>query len=199
MSDGKSGSLSGLLHEVNTPAQPIVKKVAVAPIVSRKLYNKPSIPEHYITIANSFLMTPDMTSPEHPQEVENASSKEMDPDSEQIPETRCICTLTHSSSVMIQCDSCKKWLHEDCVHLKNPKDADPFICIYCQYEIAKAVKSFVRQRLSVLNPMAQRLEIDMQSGRITQLQSVWNELGEIVNDIQDVLKMIPDSLHSEDE
>ena len=194
MSDLKSGSLSGLLHESSTPSQPVVKKVQATPIVSRKIYNKPSIPDHYLTIANSFLMTPDMTGPEDTQDGENGASEADEP----IPqETRCICSLTHSSSLMIQCDSCKKWLHDDCVHLKNSKDVETFICIYCQYEIAKAVKSFIKQRLSILAPMAQRLENGMHNGSLNELQNLWTELGDIVNDIQEVLNMIPSSLHSE--
>ena len=196
MSDFKGGSLSSLLHESSTPAQPIVKKVAATPIVSRKIYNKPSIPEHYITIANSFLMTPDMSSPDASQDSDLTNPEESEP----IPqETRCICSLTHSSSLMIQCDSCKKWLHDDCIHLKNSKEVETFYCIYCQYEIAKAVKSFIRQRLSILAPMARRLEMDIQSGILTQLPSLWAELQEIVNDIQDVLNMIPNALHSEND
>ena len=119
-------------------------------------------------------------------------------DVEVVQETRCICGLTHGSSVQIQCDSCLKWLHEDCVHLKNSKDTNPFICIYCQYEIAKSVKAYVRQRLASLLPKAQQLEADIQNGRPTQYMPIWNELSDIVNDIQEVLKLIPELLHSDD-
>ncbi|EAX87499.1 PHD-finger family protein [Trichomonas vaginalis G3] len=201
MSEEKNvSSLIGLLHNNAPPSTPVVKKIAAGPIISRKFTQKPQIPDNYLSIANAFLLTPDMTGPRE-SPIQNDSPEQVSDkgDVEVVQETRCICGLTHGSSVQIQCDSCQKWLHEDCVHLKNSKEADPFICIYCQYEIAKAVKAYVRQRLASLLPKAQQLEIEMQNGRITQYMPIWNELSDIVADIQEVLKLIPELLRSEDD
>ena len=185
------------MHDNAPPTTPIVKKVAAGPIVSKR-FTKPSIPENYLAIANAFLLTPDMAGPTDTPLSNEEQQKIDNEDVEVVQETRCICGLTHGSSVQIQCDSCLKWLHEDCVHLKNSKDTNPFICIYCQYEIAKSVKAYVRQRLASLLPKAQQLEADIQNGRPTQYMPIWNELSDIVNDIQEVLKLIPELLHSDD-
>ncbi|EAX94528.1 hypothetical protein TVAG_429700 [Trichomonas vaginalis G3] len=108
MSEEKpSSSLLNLLHDNAPPTTPIVKKIAAGPIVSRK-FNKPSIPENYLAIANAFLLTPDMTGPSDTPLSQDDQPKSENSEVEVVQETRCICGLTHGSSVQIQCDSCMK-------------------------------------------------------------------------------------------
>ena len=88
---------------------------------------------------------------------------------------------------MILCDSCKKWMHVNCVRLQNSQDVDPFVCIYCQYEMSKAIKSFVRAKLMNITQK-------IKEKRIQETTPVWNELLQTILDIQSVLRIVPQFL-----
>jgi hypothetical protein len=92
---------------------------------------------------------------------------------------------------MIQCDSCKKWLHEDCVRLQNSHEADPFICIFCQHELSRSIKSYLRTKTAAFPVLMQQLQSDFQYQAVSHSKSIWTDLLQIVNEAQDVLAMIP--------
>ena len=170
-----------------TPTPTIPKKIS--PSVQSRKISQNRLPEWQSTIATTFLLTPDMSCTDENVDMSNPEfqgdgTAEMDQITEET--TRCICNSPHESEVMIQCDSCKKWLHEDCVRLLNSKEADPFICIFCQHEMAKAVRAYVRRSLAGLAPILQRCQTDYQ----TQIPR-WSEITEIVKDTKDVLKILP--------
>ena len=176
MERGIANFLNNNSNEIN-PAK--VRTPATNSVLIKNFNKSPQ--EQYLALATTFFLTPDMM-----DAVDNSGGNETqmtdsnNPDVEIAPETRCICTLTHGSPLMIQCDSCKKWLHEDCVHLKNPKDANPFICIYCQYEMAKAVKQFIRRRILKLYPDITKLEGDPNFSN--KIHQIWDEITLIAKD-----------------
>ncbi|RMZ88353.1 hypothetical protein DV736_g4430, partial [Chaetothyriales sp. CBS 134916] len=45
--------------------------------------------------------------------------------------TRCVCNNPEPSTLMIQCDSCTKWLHSMCVGVHDQRLPDVYVCIYC--------------------------------------------------------------------
>jgi hypothetical protein len=100
---------------------------------------------------------------------------------------------------MIQCDSCKKWLHEDCVRLQNSREADPFICIFCQYQLAAAIKAYLRRKLVQFPVVLQNVQSTYQQETGTHSQALWNEMLAIVQDAQSVLSLIPMFLPSSEE
>ena len=184
-------SINNLLNDSNLTN---VKKQAT--VVSKKV-NNPKITDLYLQLSQAFLLTPDMTSTIISEKQNDNFQEENNSEVEPIPETRCICNLTHGSPLMIQCDSCKKWLHEDCVHLKNPKDADPFICIFCQHEISKSVKNFVRRKMKIIQNIVSKIEKENQSP--INLSNYWKEIQNIIDDTKNVLELIPTFLNSTEE
>ena len=167
-------------------APPVTKKVAPA-VLSRRVTSAVKLPEWQTNIATTFLMTPDMSCTNEDVDLANPEnqetvSAEMDQISEQT--TRCICNRQHESDVMIQCDCCKKWLHEQCIRLVNSNENDPFICIFCEHEMAKAVKTYVRKKIAVLIQIVQKYQADGQT-------LSWNDLLENIRDCQEVLRMVP--------
>ena len=186
-----------------TTVKPILKKPATpiinSAVVSRRVASVPRLPDWQYKLATTFLMTSDMSSTLDDVDMSDASNASPSTaETDQITEdtTRCICNSTHESEVMIQCDCCKKWLHEDCIKLQNSKESDPFICIFCQEEMSKAVKEYVRKKLAMFMPIVQKCQNDMQYMR--QTQNFWNEIMEIVKDALEVLDMIPMFLPTSD-
>lgn len=118
-------------------------------------------------LAAIFLMTPDMSCTDEDIDLFNPDNFEKpDPDqSNGDQEIRCICGCNHENDPMIQCDSCKKWLHSDCVPLKNFHDSG-FICIYCQAKIAKSIKQFYRQELISLIPQINQIYQNIQKNNL---------------------------------
>ncbi|RMZ81086.1 hypothetical protein DV738_g2517, partial [Chaetothyriales sp. CBS 135597] len=45
--------------------------------------------------------------------------------------TRCVCNNPEPSTLMIQCDSCAKWLHSICVGVHTLRHPKVYVCIYC--------------------------------------------------------------------
>ncbi|KAH0791552.1 PHD-finger family protein [Histomonas meleagridis] len=176
------------------PAMTVTKAIPQS-AQSRKI-STPKIPEWQYNLASTFLMTTDMTSTNSdidPTDPHNQTDNNIETDQITEDMTRCICNSNHESDVMILCDSCKKWLHVDCVRLQNSQDVDPFICIYCQYEMAKAVKSFVRKKLASVLPIVQRYQ------DACQPTPIWNDLLQAIRDTQEVMKMIPHFLPTSSE
>ena len=191
-----------LNHGATAPAPPAPTPGAAASggVVTKKIHsrkiNQNLLPDWQSNIATTFLMTPDMSCTDEDVDMSNPEFQgDGTPEMDQITEetTRCICNSPHESEVMIQCDSCKKWLHEDCVRLQNSREADPFICIFCQHEMAKAARAYVRRSLAnCLGPILQRCQTDY------QIPS-WTEIEEVVKDTNDVLKMLPMFLPTADD
>jgi hypothetical protein len=177
---------------------PVSKIVAPACEVRRR--EPPKLPEWQSNIATTFLLTADMSFADDEHDIEHPVDRAT-PDVDQITEetTKCICNSTHESEVMIQCDSCSKWLHEDCVKLQNSRESDPFICLYCQQELVKAVKLYMRKKLGEFKPILQKMRAEAHYRQGMRPTSIWHEILEIVKDSQEVLKMIPFFLPNNDE
>jgi hypothetical protein len=202
------GNSAVVLKKVVPQPQPespaLVKRVA--PVHSRKLLAH-KVPDWQGSLAHSFLLTPDYSFSDSevaclgfdclhfsdPCQNRSNGPSEIDQITEET--TRCICNSTHESEVMIQCDSCKKWLHEDCVRLQNSREVDPFLCIFCQYEMSTAVKGYLRKKMTAFGPILSRFggpDLGRGSG-------LWSELLEVVRDSQEVLRMIPSFLPATEE
>jgi hypothetical protein len=182
-----------------TTEPPAAKRIA--PIVQSRRAAAAKLPDWQIEFASAFLLTPDMScvddDAEQPDEVPPSAA----PDADVITEenTRCICNSTHESEVMIQCDTCKKWLHENCVRLQNSREADPFICIFCQFQLAKAIKAYLRRKLAQFPIIFQNVENTYQPETGTHSMALWNQMLEVVQEAQSVLSLIPMILPSSEE
>lgn len=183
---GTSKKMKNILIETNdsdnkncSDTQSTVKKVGVP---QSKKIQEPQLPSWEQNLAMTFLMTCNVSdSVEHKETI----NSEVEHISEEM--TRCLCNSNHESDVMILCDSCKKWMHVNCVRLQNSQDVDPFVCIYCQYEMSKAIKSFVRAKLMNITQK-------IKEKRIQETTPVWNELLQTILDIQSVLRIVPQFL-----
>ena len=103
---------------------------------------------------------------------------------------RCICQLKNETDDMIQCETCKNWLHAHCICLKNYKQVKSFICLYCQYNVAVTVRSFFTSQANkfknVLDQIANQSETQS-----TNNQPVVPPLLKMINEIERSLKVIP--------
>lgn len=46
--------------------------------------------------------------------------------------TRCVCTMADiPDQMMIQCESCNKWLHMQCVGLNPQRPPPVYVCVFC--------------------------------------------------------------------
>ncbi|KAI9850937.1 MAG: hypothetical protein M1838_004823 [Thelocarpon superellum] len=72
------------------------------------------------TISPTTITDPDLATPS------------TDRDSQASESTRCVCNAPDSGGyLMIQCDSCTKWLHVKCVGLSSTALPPVYVCIYC--------------------------------------------------------------------
>jgi hypothetical protein len=98
------------------------------------------------------------------------------------PDTiRCLCDSSHIADTMLQCDSCKLWMHGDCLHVTNSGDGSPFICLYCQQKISNAIRGYVRAQLQRLRPT------DME----TDLSDFWADTLRVIEEVKDLLQAVP--------
>lgn len=152
--------------------------------------------ETFDTLAELFLLAPDMSCTNQQLDMMNPANytKESAKKKQTKPsigsETRCICNSRHDSELMIQCDSCKKWLHSECVRLVNTEHVSPFICIFCQYKVAIAIKMNAKTSLQRFLPIIQQMH---QEERFKFLE-LSKEILEVIRDIQEILHMTPSFL-----
>ena len=125
--------------------------ISNSPVVNRRVIT-PKLPDWQYRLATTFLMTSDMSSTLDDIDLSDDNSNQITEDT-----TRCICNSTHESQVMIQCDCCKKWLHEYCIKLQNSREEDQFICIFCQEKLSRAVKEYIRKKLASFEPLVQKM------------------------------------------
>ena len=74
--------------------------------------------------------------------------------------------------------------------MQNSREEDQFICIFCQEELSRAVKDYIRKKLASFQPLVQKCQNELQYN-VRQTQNLWNEIMDVVKDAQEVLKMIP--------
>jgi hypothetical protein len=183
-----------------TTAPPVAKKLA--PCAQSRKVPAAKLPEWQIELASTFLLVPDMSCADDEDDLADPVAADgTPPETDVITEetTRCLCNSTHESEVMIQCDSCKKWLHEDCVRLQNSREADPFICIFCQYELSRSIKTYLRRKMAEFPVIMKRVQASFPFTTGSNSKPIWNEMLSIVQDAQSVLAMIPLFLPSTDE
>lgn len=179
-------------NNINNESGPSTKRIT--PQV-RKFHNNISqeIPEWQRKLAETYLLVPDM---ENTTDDTIDSSNDSEKFQPQISEDtiNCICRSTHDSEVMIQCDSCKRWMHMSCIRLEDSNEDETFICIYCQYQLAKAIKQYVRTKVAGLQTQLQPFLNDIQTCRIPQTQAVFAQLNDEIQQIQQTLQTIPSFL-----
>ena len=193
-----SGGLMGLLNE--TPAAANVTSTAITKRITPQTHKVKAptqvLPQWQNQLASAFLMTPDMTKDPLSEDV-----NEDNEDSESTLEdrTQCICGSTNESDVMIQCNSCKNWLHDEtCIRLQNADENDPFICLYCQYQLSKSVKRYVRNQFSSLLPIIQQLHQEAQAVPNPHPSVLYEQVNKTIAEIQEVLDLIPNYLPTPD-
>lgn len=113
--------------------------------------------------------------------------------------TRCIYNSTHERKVMTQCDSCKKWVHEDCVRWHNSRESDPFACIFCPYELARSIRNYLRKKVTEFLMVMQKVQRGFPYRSLSHSKPIWSEMLDIMQDVQSVLAMIPLFLPSSDD
>ena len=183
----KRHDLNDILSDLLNSTGPVKRRVAPEVQVRKRI--QPQIPEWQKTLAQTYLLVPDMGNTTDPN-LENENSKIYEqPISEET--ISCICRSTHESEIMLQCDSCKRWMHVTCVRLQDSQEDDTYICIFCQYQLSKAVKQYIRNKVSNLQDYLKPLVSDLQNYRIPQSQNIWKDLTEHINELQNVLQIIP--------
>ena len=183
----KRHDLNDILSDLLNSTGPVKRRVAPEVQVRKRI--QPQIPEWQKTLAQTYLLVPDMGNTTDPN-LENENSKIYEqPISEET--ISCICHSTHESEIMLQCDSCKRWMHVTCVRLQDSQEDDTYICIFCQYQLSKAVKQYIRNKVSNLQDYLKPLVSDLQNYRIPQSQNIWKDLTEHINELQNVLQIIP--------
>ncbi|KAI9741766.1 MAG: hypothetical protein M1834_000152 [Cirrosporium novae-zelandiae] len=58
--------------------------------------------------------------------------------------TRCICNRQGNDDLMIQCESCFKWLHAKCIGIDERNVPKVFVCIYCTGQTPMARNGRIR-------------------------------------------------------
>lgn len=103
---------------------------------------------------------------------------------------RCICKSKDKSDDMIQCDTCKNWLHAHCICLKNYKQVKSFICLYCQYNVAVTVRSFFTSQGKKFKNVLDQIATQQEKSD-TNDQPIVPPLLKVINEIERSLKVIP--------
>ena len=144
------------------PSQPILQQMSDEP--------------DFRALARVFLMTPDLSGTRDSNESAATGSGETD------RPVRCICQRPRATDEMIQCCSCRNWLHRGCVPVIG---ADQFICPFCQGRLAVAVKKFFQRRMcDVLDLVGYKITMDRGgewAGRATR----------IIDDTRKVMALVP--------
>ncbi|KAI9701146.1 MAG: hypothetical protein M1836_001815 [Candelina mexicana] len=102
----------------------------------------------YINVSPTTVTDPDIATPNSDQ------------DSQMSEGTRCVCKLTENEDrMMIQCDSCAKWLHIKCVGLHHERLPPVYVCIYCTGQTPNVRGGRVREPVrppAVSSPLAHK-------------------------------------------
>ncbi|KAF1844226.1 uncharacterized protein K460DRAFT_289323 [Cucurbitaria berberidis CBS 394.84] len=77
---------------------------------------------HYDPFTNSFNASPN---------TDGLTTPSTDRSSRSSESTRCVCNGVDDGQPMVQCESCNKWLHMDCVGLNANNLPPVFVCIFC--------------------------------------------------------------------
>ncbi|OHS93132.1 PHD-finger family protein [Tritrichomonas foetus] len=153
--------------------------------------------ETLATMAQVVPLIPDLSCTDEDIDMSLPSNSRAPPVSKgKIRNVRCICTSKHQSDVMIQCDSCKNWLHSSCIQLENSKDVSPFVCIYCQYNVATTVRSFITSQALKFRTVLEQF-INEPDNSYKSMKPVVPSLFKMVKEIEQSLKMIPEFLPSD--
>lgn len=63
--------------------------------------------------------------------TENLTTPSTDRSSLSTESTRCVCHGTDESQPMVQCESCEKWLHMNCLGFKSSTLPAVYVCVFC--------------------------------------------------------------------
>ena len=106
---------------------------------------------------------------------------------------RCICNSKHVNDVLIQCDSCKNYLHLNCLQLENQNDVKSFVCIYCQHNVTTTVRSFLLNQSDKLNSMIDNF-LEMPDNAYSSAKHEIAPFMDMIKEIEGTLKKIPEFL-----
>lgn len=103
---------------------------------------------------------------------------------------RCTCKSKDKANEMIQCDTCKNWLHVKCTCLKNYKQVKSFICLYCQYDVAVTVRSFFTSQANKFKNVLDQISSQQETANLND-RPIVPPLLKMINEIERSLKVIP--------
>jgi hypothetical protein len=84
--------------------------------------NSPHGHGHYDPYSNSFNGSPNTDGLTTPSTDRSSISSES---------TRCVCNRHDDGQPMVQCESCKNWLHMICVGLNTANLPPVYVCVFC--------------------------------------------------------------------
>ena len=136
-----------------------------------------SDPGDFRELARTFLLTRDMSATYEHKDMLNRENwpAEIEPP----VRVRCVCLSTLESDDMFQCLSCKNWLHQRCVNIRNVSNA---VCPFCQYRLARAVKAFFNRQIFDVYGLVR--QVGANPGQLEKAQAV-------LADMMDVLALVP--------
>jgi len=70
--------------------------------------------------------------------------------------TRCVCNRHDEGQPMVQCESCKNWLHMVCVGLKAANLPPVYVCVFCTGQTPVARGGRVRGPVSFDSPLTHK-------------------------------------------
>lgn len=70
--------------------------------------------------------------------------------------TRCVCNGIDDGQPMLQCESCSKWLHTNCVGLQANNKPPVYVCIFCTGHTPVARGGRIRGPIPVDSPLTQK-------------------------------------------
>jgi hypothetical protein len=134
-------------------------------------------------LARCFVLVPDLSATDDPINL-------LDPHDYRIPKSpdlptpdkvRCLCDSNRIDEPIIQCDVCRAWMHVECLHLINPGEVIPFICICCQQKVSNAVRGYVRAQLQSLK----------KADPAQDLSTFWTETLAVIEEVKEMLHLVP--------
>jgi hypothetical protein len=70
--------------------------------------------------------------------------------------TRCVCNGTDDGQPMVQCESCKQWLHMGCVGLRSNNIPPVYVCIFCSGQNPVTRGARIRGLIPFDGPLTQK-------------------------------------------
>ncbi|KAF2033985.1 hypothetical protein EK21DRAFT_57434 [Setomelanomma holmii] len=102
---------------------------------------------HYDPFTNTFNASPNTDGLTTPSTDRSSLSSES---------TRCVCNGVDDGQPMVQCESCNKWLHMNCVGLHSNNIPPVYVCIFCTGQTPIARGGRVRGPIALDSPLTHK-------------------------------------------